>query len=450
MATFSQTISDSANDVFSIPAFASFDAGSLGSGNLGFGVAYGGVRFTSVTVPQGATINSATLRLVVNNTGSNSGSSGFGTWYGDDVDDAAAWSSGSAPQSITKTTASATALGSTTDGQIFNHDIASIVQEIVDRAGWASGNDMRFATDPTGSTGFVEWADYSVEPSNAAQLSIDYTAGGTAYSLTANSGSFTLTGQTAALKAARNVSAASGSFALTGQAATLKRGYPLSAAAGSFTLTGQTATLKATRTLTASSGAFTLTGQDAGLARGLKVAAGAGSYSLTGQAATLVATRALAAASGSYTLTGQAAALVATRALSADSGAFVLTGQDATLIYGGSVGYTLEADAGAYVLTGIDAALSATRQIAADSGSFTLDGQAATLAAGWKVAVDSGSFTMNGRPAYFRYVPIWTFAADATAGAFVVTPDAAPSAYPVQQDSSGSWPLVRDEPPAAF
>ena len=119
-------------------------------------------------------------------------------------------------------------------------------------------------------------------------------AGGSTYTLTAATGSFTLPGQAAALKVGHVLTAAAGSFALTGVAAALKRGYTLTAAPGSFALTGQAATLVYTAggtnhyTLAAATGSFGLTGQAATLTRSYRLSCAAGSFSVTGQAADLV------------------------------------------------------------------------------------------------------------------------------------------------------------------
>lgn len=99
---------------------------------------HGGLHFTTVAIPQGVTIDDATLGLEVLTT--------FGTpevtVYADDIDDAAAISSSNRPSQWTKTTANAdatTALGTTGARTI---DVASIIQEIVDRGGWSTGSDI--------------------------------------------------------------------------------------------------------------------------------------------------------------------------------------------------------------------------------------------------------------------------------------------------------------------
>jgi hypothetical protein len=142
------------------------------------------------------------------------------------------------------------------------------------------------------------------------------TGGGTGYTLTADSGSYSLTGVAAALRATRALAGAAGSYALTGQDATLT----YTPAGGEFTLT-------------ADAGSYALTGVAAGLKSGRKVAGAAGSYSLSGQAAGLRRGRNLVAAAGSYTLTGVAATFRQTYALDADAGSYVITGMSASLEY---------------------------------------------------------------------------------------------------------------------
>lgn len=93
-----------------------------------------------------------------------------------------------------------------------------------------------------------------------------YTIGAQAFTLTAEAGSFTLSGQVATFGLTRKLTANAGSFTLSGQNALLKRSYAdLVAQAGSFTLSGQDATFGLTRRLVAETGAFTLTGQNATL-----------------------------------------------------------------------------------------------------------------------------------------------------------------------------------------
>jgi hypothetical protein len=247
-------------------------------------------------------------------------------------------------------------------------------------------------------------------------------AGGAAsYTLTAAAGSYTLTGQPAALTAARRLAAAQGSYALTGQSANLLYGRNLAAGAGTYALTGQAAALRAARLLGAAQGSYTLTGQAAGLLLGHRLAAGQGSYTLTGQAAGLLYGRRLGAAQGSYALSGQDATLAysasGNKVLAAAQGSYTLSGQAANLLYGrrlaaaqGSYalsgqaaglyrGLRLAAAQGSYALTGQQVALRATRLLGASQGTYTLTGQAAALLRGYRVVGGLGTYALAGQDA---------------------------------------------------
>ena len=243
----------------------------------------------------------------------------------------------------------------------------------------------------------------------ARSIWVPVAAGGDTYTLTADSGSFALTGQDTALNFNRTLAADSGSFALTGQAAALTFNRALvadsgsfalagqdatptfsrvlSAASGSYALAGQDATLTytpisgATYTLAAASGSFALAGQDAALVFNRVLAADSGSFALTGQDATLARGYMMPAQSGDYSVAGQDAALIASRRLAADSEAFALTGQNADLTYTPITGntYTLSASSGSFVLTGQDAQLLQNRALAADAATYALAGQGAAL-----------------------------------------------------------------------
>lgn len=177
----------------------------------------------------------------------------------------------------------------------------------------------------------------------------------TAYTLPANTGSFTLTGVAAGLRATRTLPCTVGTYTLTGNSANLLHGYKVVCTVGTFNLTGQAANLLYGHKLTATVGTFTLTGIAAGLARtrviqcsvgiytltgvnanllfGHKNVETVGVFTLTGNPANLLYSKApLAAGTGSFTLTGQAAAFTRTRVLQATTVAYVLTGVGATLV----------------------------------------------------------------------------------------------------------------------
>lgn len=107
--------------------------------------------------------------------------------------------------------------------------------------------------------------------------------------------------------------------------------YTLTADAGTYALTGQTAATKVNATLTAAQGSYALTGQTAVTSVTARLTAAVGSYALTGMAAVTKAVRNLIGAVGSYALAGQAAATTALRAIAAATGYYTLTGQNAAI-----------------------------------------------------------------------------------------------------------------------
>jgi len=114
--------------------------------------------------------------------------------------------------------------------------------------------------------------------------------------LTADTGTFTLTGIDAGLTYSgpvgptHTLEADAGSFALTGIAADFALTRLIAADAGTFALTGIDASLTASRSITADTSEFTLTGIDAGLIANRTIAIAVGEFSLTGIAADLTYT----------------------------------------------------------------------------------------------------------------------------------------------------------------
>lgn len=239
-----------------------------------------------------------------------------------------------------------------------------------------------------------------------------------AYSLTADPGTFALTGTDAALKAARTVSAVSGSFAFTGSAATTDKGDRVQAASGTFTITGSAASFRRTYVLGATTGSVAISGTAVTFKRGLVFPAGTGTYAITGTAATLrrgLRVPALAAsfvitgtaatfrrglvataAPGSFLITGTTASFRRTYALASASGAYVITGTAATLIHGTAGAFTLVATAASYTETGSSVSLSRTAHLTAAPGACAITGSAAGLRRSFTLPASSASFAITG------------------------------------------------------
>jgi hypothetical protein len=220
------------------------------------------------------------------------------------------------------------------------------------------------------------------------------TAGAAGYTLVADVGTYTLTGQSARLLRGRTVTGAVGTYALTGQAARLLAGKKVTAALGTYSVSGQAAALRATRRVIAAQGSYALNGQPVTLRASRSVLAALGSYSLNGQPVTLSLVRKVAAALGSFVLTGQSVGLIRGRIVRADVGSFSLNGQPVSLRHGSR----LIAALGSYALNGQDVSFTQAKIMSAALGSYSLTGQDVDLFGPAKfVAADVGSFVLSGQ-----------------------------------------------------
>lgn len=133
MANFNQTISNGANDGGSDGSNFS-TSGTTKTLTVGAALLF---RFTGVTIPPGASINSAALSVFVT---LNSGTVAYKVDALDE-DNAAMPADQAEYAGRTHTTAAATGTTAAT-GAVTTVDFASVIQEIVDRPGWASGNSI--------------------------------------------------------------------------------------------------------------------------------------------------------------------------------------------------------------------------------------------------------------------------------------------------------------------
>ncbi len=158
-------------------------------------------------------------------------------------------------------------------------------------------------------------------------------ASGTSYTLSCAQGSYSLTGQATALRAARRITAAQVSYALNGQSVALRMARnSLSANTGSYSLNGQSVSLIGPivgYSMAMGQGSYALTGSDAAV--DIVIAIGSGSYSLTGNPVALRAGRKTAIAQASYALNGQALSFGLARTISIAQGYYSLTGNDVGL-----------------------------------------------------------------------------------------------------------------------
>jgi len=220
-------------------------------------------------------------------------------------------------------------------------DITSIIQEIINRAGWVSGNSLVIFIASTETYGYAFRRAKSFDDSPTLCPRLTIITGG-AYQIDPDGGSYVLTGSDLALSV--STSLGGGSYAISGQDVTLLRNSKIEIESGSFTITGSDVSLYyghlcdigaesflisgkdvdlsyvpvGQPTILIEGGYFTVVGQDVSLYYGHKVDIGVGTYALTGHDVDLLYTR--------YKIT-------------IGSGSFIVTGSDITLTKGGT-GFT--------------------------------------------------------------------------------------------------------------
>lgn len=138
------------------------------------------LRFQNVTIPQGAVISAATITLI--------GASGSGTltvtFKAQNADSAGALSVGEDGTGRTWTSAAANtwAIPTLSAGTSYTGpDITDILQTVVNRGGWASGNNMLIALLYSSSSGGASRAFRSGDNGSSpkyAVLDVTYSSGG--------------------------------------------------------------------------------------------------------------------------------------------------------------------------------------------------------------------------------------------------------------------------------
>jgi type II secretory pathway pseudopilin PulG len=145
---------------------------------LGYQVCMG-LRFLNVTVPQGATIDTAYLTL--KSTDSQSGAIDSYYIYGNDVDDAATFSNVTDfnGRALTDAKVLWEPNSWTKDNNYNSPEIKTVIQEIVNRASWTSGNDLAIIIHHEGTSSRYRHAySYNGSATYAPELHIEYTAEG--------------------------------------------------------------------------------------------------------------------------------------------------------------------------------------------------------------------------------------------------------------------------------
>lgn len=135
-----------------------------------------GLRWQNVTIPQGATIQSAYIEFRFINADRDDP---LVTFYGDDVDDAPTFSA-TANDISDRTQTTANVAWNTTGvmtgpaGFYQGPEINSIVQEIVDRGSWASGNAMAIFAQSGENASSFKFDCFDNAPAKAAKITIQF------------------------------------------------------------------------------------------------------------------------------------------------------------------------------------------------------------------------------------------------------------------------------------
>lgn len=257
----------------------------------------------------------------------------------------------------------------------------------------------------------------SVDAAAVIAMELDNEPGVTNYTMTADAGSYAVTGTAASLEFGGVVAADAASYTVTGTAANLEHHSVVNAEAGTYTVTGADAGLTAAVSMAADGASYTVTGASASLEYGPAIDAEAGAYTVTGADVTLTYSAGydLAADAGSYTITGTDANF--DLIVLGDPGVYTITGSDATLTY--TAGHDITADAGSYTVTGSDATLTygASYSVAADAGSYAVTGSDASLKLGAAIDAGAGSYTVTGADASL----LASLVMAANGGAYTVT-----------------------------
>lgn len=141
----------------------------------------GGFRLTNVTIPPGAIITAAYISVKFPDGTRDSPREDI---YLEDIDDAPDFSTDADVTGRTRTSASLSWSDDDLGTGVFHDspDISPVVQEVIDRAGWANGNDMVVLVDGQAvstvesGTRFVGYENVS---SDALKLHIEYIEGKT-------------------------------------------------------------------------------------------------------------------------------------------------------------------------------------------------------------------------------------------------------------------------------
>lgn len=217
--------------------------------------------------------------------------------------------------------------------------------------------------------------------------------------LTADAGSYSLTGTTAAILQSRKVVPDAGSYVLSGTGATLRRKRLLVSGSESYTIIGTDASSLHKWLLVGETNSYVLAGTDATLVRNLPLVVDVGSYALVGTAAIIKQALRVSAISGSYSLDGTDVGLSLERLLSTSTDSYIIAGADAALTKSSAFAFFLAVDSGFYEVVGTDVTFKLLRKVIAESDIYIVAGDEVSLVLSKRIAPKSGSYIFRGHDA---------------------------------------------------
>ena len=165
-------VNNDANDMYTFGGTVREDRAYVYTNYLDASSLYSGYRFTGIDIPQGSIISSAYLFLY-----------GYQTeqldidcvLYGEDTDDSTVLEGGTLLDDRDITDASVS--WSTPNLELYfvsSPDIKTVIQEIISRVGWESGNSLSIITNDIQSSVSSSSVDYAGEPTKAAKLEVTW------------------------------------------------------------------------------------------------------------------------------------------------------------------------------------------------------------------------------------------------------------------------------------
>jgi len=247
------------------------DDGAFGNGGFDNNVAYftfgapGGtarhcfIRFPNVTIPAGSIITNAYLtgRAALDE----SGTTVYANAYFNDVDDAVAPTDNTEAGALALTAAVAwDSVAAWTAGTDYDSpDLTSILQDIIDRVGWASGQAVMVVVKDDGSTANADRSLNSIDYNGGSDPPGLYVEWSESVEVSADCVSLTLTPNAATISYDLDIQATCVSLSIAAQAAQVGFGAQVNAACVSLTITSNAAVIVHNVNLLAACASLTLT-----------------------------------------------------------------------------------------------------------------------------------------------------------------------------------------------